>query len=144
MTAPQPTQPAPPPITIAVPLSVSDYLALDRYAGASRPARNPQDHAAALLFVSIVCMQAAVLRYVRGETKGLEIARPTPYAVRPGEPATDVDVAIRPEDIGLIRMLAGGDDRAAWAAILGGLIRDAVAPFRAEALANLATVGAQP
>jgi hypothetical protein len=139
MTTPQPSQPAPPPqpITIAVPLSYDDFTALDRYSGASRPARNPQEHAAALLLVSICVMQASVLRYIRGETATLEIVRPAPYALRPGEPATDVDVVLRPEDLGLVRMLAGGDDRAAWAAILGGLLRDAVAPFRAEALAAL-------
>lgn len=142
---PDPTQPQPPPIVLAVPLAYEDFTALDRYAGATRPARNPSEHADVLIFVAITVMQAAVLRYARGETQGLEINRPKPYVVPPGRPSTDVDVRIRAEDVNMIRMLAGGDDRNAWAAILGGLLRDAVAPFRAEALRALEpSVGAQP
>lgn len=112
-------------------LDEQDHHALCLLGAAARPtARGPAAEAAAIVFVRLEQARIAVLDLAAGRTPSHPLPRPVKLDKATGIRGLllDVDAA----QAAVLRVLARGDDATAWADIVGGILRDGVAGFRAD------------
>jgi hypothetical protein len=125
--------------SLRVLLDEQDHHALCLLGAAAKPAaRGPAAEAAAICFVRLEQARVAILDAANGRTP----THPLPKAAKLDKAKgirglmLDVDGA----QAAVLRVLARGDDATAWADIVGGILRDGVAGFRADLARAAATV----
>lgn len=117
--------------SLRVLLDERDHHALCLLGAAARPtARGPAAEAAAIVFVRLEQARIAVLDLAAGRTPSHPLPRPVKLETAKGIRGLllDVDAA----QAAVLRVLARGEDHAAWADIVGGILRDGVAGFRQD------------